>query len=376
MKQFCFALLAMILVSASSAQTAPGGSALGRDQIGFGSAAAIAGDQILISEPANDYTSGFVYVYEREGDEWKQVTRLGAPDGEWSDNFGVALDVDGGTLAVGATSQRDGQGAIYIFERDAQAEWKYSTTLFAGAQSLKLGRSIDLSGDLLLAGSAGDARGPGAAYVFSRGMDGAWAKSAVLVADSAKQWTGYASRVSWVGDRAVVAAPQQESGLAYVFKYDEETDSWVEEDGVYAADGESGDAFGTSMASRGNFLLVGAAGADRRTGRVYLFEMNPSTGSWTQVSRLIPFDSPTRASFGSAVGFRRGELWVGAPLSALYRGSIYMYEHDGEQFTSARKLLMPDADRGDLFGGSFAVAEDLAVVGIRGADFGFGNAAV
>ncbi len=376
MKAVCPAILFLVFSTGVMAQSWVGGEALVRDQIGFGSAAAIAGDQILISEPANDYTSGFVYVYEREGDDWKEVTRLGAPDGKWSDNFGTALDVDGGTLAVGATSQRDGQGAIYIFERDEQGVWEYSTTLTAAEGSLKLGRSIDINGDRLLAGSAGDTRQPGPAYVFGRAADGEWMEEAVLVADSAKAMTGYASSVAWVGDRAVVAAPQQESGLAYVFRYDEVSGSWVEEDGIYASDGQAGDAFGTSMATRKNFLLVGAPGADGRTGSAYLFELNAVTSNWTQAAKLTPFDSPSRATFGSAVGFRGGELWVGAPLSALYRGSIYVYEHDGEQFMSAWKLLMPDADRGDLFGGSFAIAEDLAVVGIRGADFGFGNAAV
>ncbi|MDX1428723.1 MAG: choice-of-anchor B family protein [Rhodothermales bacterium] len=376
MKPACTFFLSFLVATVAIGQSRPGGDALMRDQIGFGSAAVISEGHVLISEPANDYTTGYVYVYEATDGEWKETVRLAAPDGQWSDNFGAALDVDANLLAVGATSQRDGKGAIYLYGRDEAGAWKYQSTLTTDAPSLKLGRSIDVEGDWLVAGSAGDTKAPGAAIMYRRADDGSWVESAVLRADSARAMTGYASQVLMAGNRVLVAAPQEGAGVVYVFRFDDSTNEWLEDEPLFASDGHSGDRFGSALASHDGQLLVGAPGVDRRTGAVYLYSFDEETAVWNQTAKLAPFDTPSRASFGSAVGFRGDELWVGAPLSSRYRGSIYINERDGAEFMSVRKLLLPDADRGDLFGGSFAVGPSLAVVGIRGADFGFGNAAI
>src|SRR5688572_361426 len=142
----CLSLVAALvtLTVPSSAQTfraEPSGS------IGFGGAAAIAGDQVLIGRPGTltgfplpATHAGAVHIFRRDGDRWAESGMVTAKDGALGDAFGSSLAVDGSLLAVGAPGAPGG-GAVYLFERGSGGRWTERARLSAsgGAEKDLLG---------------------------------------------------------------------------------------------------------------------------------------------------------------------------------------------------------------------------------------------
>ena len=84
----------------------------------YASAVAVAGDEILVGEPDNNYRPGVVYVYQRDGaNGWMEASQIVAADAELYDGFGASLAVDDDVLVVGALRQNGGKGAAYVFSR-------------------------------------------------------------------------------------------------------------------------------------------------------------------------------------------------------------------------------------------------------------------
>ncbi|NTU51609.1 MAG: hypothetical protein HGA94_04120, partial [Candidatus Aminicenantes bacterium] len=93
----------------------------------FGISVAISGDYAVVGAGAEDGAGtdlGAAYVFYRDqggADNWGQVKKIVALDGENSDGFGFAVALDADMLIVGADGA-DGsgvdQGAAYIFYRD------------------------------------------------------------------------------------------------------------------------------------------------------------------------------------------------------------------------------------------------------------------
>ena len=79
------------------------------------------------------------------------IEEITAPDAEQSDFFGLTLDLDDDTLAVGARGEDDGSGAVYVFERSG-TEWTEVQKIEGPAPGTSFGRAIALDGDLALVG--------------------------------------------------------------------------------------------------------------------------------------------------------------------------------------------------------------------------------
>ena len=97
--------------------------------IGFGGAAAIAGEQIVIGRPGTligfpipPSHAGTVHIFVRSGDRWMEQGMVRAKDGVLGDGFGTAIATDGNLMAVGAPGATGG-GAVYVFERGSGGRW-------------------------------------------------------------------------------------------------------------------------------------------------------------------------------------------------------------------------------------------------------------
>jgi hypothetical protein len=112
-----------------------------RDQssgsIGFGGAALIMGDLVLIGRPGTligfplpASHAGAVHVFRRTGDRWTESGILSAKHGTLGDGFGTALAADGNILAVGAPGA-EGGGAVYLYERGSGGRWTERARLTA-----------------------------------------------------------------------------------------------------------------------------------------------------------------------------------------------------------------------------------------------------
>ncbi|MEA3190911.1 MAG: hypothetical protein QOD77_1493 [Thermoplasmata archaeon] len=254
-------------------------------------------------------------------------------------NYGVAIDLDGGTLAVGAwrSAQPDplspllpaieDAGAVHVYVRDPAGAWKPQARLGAAdpQTGAGFGLALDLDGDRLLVGAPGTAR----AHLFER-SGGAWSEVAVLAPGAGYGYAGEA--VALDGDLAVVASEMADlagavaKGAASVWHHGA-AGGWAK-----AADlvepGGAGVRFGTAVALDGPCLAVGAMGRDFGTssttpgpdGHAYLYVLDASGANVTLARSYTTLGPEADHGFGRALAMADGLLAVGDQGMAAVEG--------------------------------------------------------
>ncbi|HEX9668330.1 MAG TPA: hypothetical protein VGC93_02490 [Thermoanaerobaculia bacterium] len=195
------------------------------DQLGF--AVAVEGGAVVAGAPFDDDggdAAGAAYVFVREGGAWRQARKLTAPRPAANDQFGVAVALGGGELAVGAR-RADGafadSGLVFVFAGGG-AEWTLRQTLAPhdpGRGEL-FGVALALDGDRLVVGARGDGeRGleAGAAYLFERtrlpnGAAGDWVESGKLLGATTSAGDGFGQSVALSGAAMIAGAFLDEVG--------------------------------------------------------------------------------------------------------------------------------------------------------------------
>ena len=343
-----FATLLLVALAAAHAVPAQAPQALltasgGGFNDQFGSAVAIQGDEAVVGAPQQG-GQGAVYVFTRANGVWTQQTRLFASDGRAGDQFGLAVDIDGDRIIVGApyhdTARGADAGAAYVFQRSATApggwfqEDKLALLSAIGAPQDLLGLSVAIHGSRAVVGAPN--KGPtgapnrGQAYLFlTNQASGSWGLvtsfSGVVGADT-QAGDAYGSAVDITADRIMIGAPNEDSGgtdagAVYAFRpTGGPGNSWTADGKLTATDAAAGDRFGTSVRldeGGADLVAIGAPGVTRNgvsfSGSVYVFD-RPS-GLWQQRNEL---DEPTGAqvSFGKAVAISGPQVLVGATGAA------------------------------------------------------------
>src|SRR5439155_11979927 len=155
----------------------------------FGSSVAVSGDTVLVGATIESSKStgvdgdqsdvsrpgaGAVYVFVRQGDEWKQEAYLKASNTDKEDRFGASVSLSGNTAVVGAPSEASGAtgidgnendnrardaGAAYVFVRNG-TNWSQEAYLKASnAEAHDLfGKTGDVSGGRVVVGAEGEDR--------------------------------------------------------------------------------------------------------------------------------------------------------------------------------------------------------------------------
>lgn len=367
----------------------------------FGFSMALSGDALAIGAPGEDSNqnvitngngastndslsnSGAVYVYRRNGTTWVQEAYVKPVNAGTSDAFGFSVAIVGDLLAVGATGEASNQsdvlngsmtsennsllnsGAVYIYRRTV-GNWEqeaYVKALWPAALDA-FGCALSLSGDTLLVGanredynqrtitngdmSGANRTGVDSGAVFVYRYDGLrWAQEAYIKASNSGTNNFFGTAVSISGDTLVVGAPGESSsqtvitsggpsntdgkasssGAVYVFRRSGAT--WEQEAWVKATNAETGDEFGTSVALSGDTLVVGAPYED---------------SSQTQISNAMNSSADNIAS-GS--------------------GAVYVYRRSATQWSQEAYLKAANAEAGDVFGSTLALAGNTLAVGAK-----------
>ncbi|HEY8561717.1 MAG TPA: FG-GAP-like repeat-containing protein [Pyrinomonadaceae bacterium] len=262
----------------------------GGDQ--FGSSLAVSGDTLVVGAENKTVggiaTHGAAYVFVYDGATWTEQQRLTASDGAAGDGFGDETAISGDTIVVGTPTKTVGangmEGAAYVFKRSG-ATWSQQQRLTAsdGGFAAKLGSSLAIEGDTIVAGASGAAVGSntfqGAAYVFTR------------------------------------------SGAV-----------WSEQQKLFDANGAGGDNFAIDVALNGDQLYIGANGAGygesiANLGAVYVYAR--AGGSWQKRGKLFPYDKDRSKGLGYRVAFAGNYLAATATSDATNglsnTGSAYVF---------------------------------------------------
>ena len=350
----------------------------GTENGAFGDAVAIDGNRLVVGaygDAVQGERSGAAYVYERNGSgDWIEVAKLLASDGAAGDVFGASVSISGDRILVGAYGDDDNgslSGSAYVFERDGSGTWIQVDKLTASDAAFEdnFGISVGIAGDRLVVGAWEDddqGSGTGSAYVYERDPSGNWLEVQKLVASDATANQYFGDSVAVVGDWLVVGAfgaddVGERSGATYVFERGV-SGGWTEVDRLVASDPAALDYFGYSVAAAGDRVVVGAYGNDdhgERSGSAYVYEREGS-GDWVEVDKLVPSDGAPDDNFGRSVGIS-GDLVVAGAFwdddNGLDSGSAYVYEDDGSgDWVEMDKLRASDAAANALLGWSVAIS--------------------
>ncbi len=310
----------------------------------FGESVSLSGDRALVGTPLDDdngTNSGSAYIYEFDGAEWVETHKLTASDAGADDRFGESVSLSGDRVLVGARGDDDngsGSGAAYLFEFNGM-DWVEITKLTASdaAADDVFGVSVSVTGDRALVGAMFDddeGEDSGSAYLFEfNGTE--WVETHKLGASDAAANDVFGTSVSLSGDRALVGAPSDDdngtnTGSVYLFEL---TGTNVVETKLTASDAGAGDAFGSSVSLSGNRALVGARGDDDNgsaSGAAYLFEFNDTSFVET---KLTASDAEADDRFGVSVAISGDRALVGSPLdgdNGSRSGSAYLFELEEE----------------------------------------------
>jgi hypothetical protein len=254
---------------------------------------------------------GAVYVFTRNGDEWRERQKLVRPDLGDAEPFGfgrsVAASDSGNVVVIGDTNDVFGRpgnkrSAAYIFKRNNDS-WQFSARLegsrAAGATDSRFGSSVGISADgrRIIVGSKGSRTDLTEAYIFTE-QGGRWRERAILTPADRSTATGFGQSValSGNGNTAVVGWA---GGAAYVFRERGRSGtSWVQEAKLGSNITNRGAlGFSVDIDDAGDTVVAGAW----RAGAAYVFQRSPQPSpaliKW--VPELLP--SPRSSSIGSSV---------------------------------------------------------------------------
>jgi hypothetical protein len=282
------------------------------------------------------------------------------------DEFGFAIDVDGGTMVVGvpledsaatlingdsSDNSANAAGAAYVFVNEFTG-WQQQAYLKASNAEAgdRFGESVAISGNYIVVGAAnedGDASSTmanpnnlrlsaGAAYVFNR-VGTTWTQQAYLKAHE----TGadeFAETVDIDGTTIVVGSKWEDgdlnstventnnnapnAGAVYVFI--RQGFEWSQQAYLKAIHAEEDDYFGYSVAISGDTIVAGAFGEDgdfnstintpnnaaSEAGAAYVFVRED--GLWSQQAYLKAHNAQANDEFGVEVAIDDDTLVVGS----------------------------------------------------------------
>ncbi len=212
--------------------------------------------------------------------------------------------------------------------------------------------------------------------------------------DVSQASAAFGTSVAISGDTMAVGSPQRDTpasdaGRVYVYERNAGFGApWGQVAVIAGSDTVSGDRFGFAVAIDGDFMVVGAPGADPGTsnvGAAYVFRRDPANpNAWLQAVKLVPpvVNSGGGDAFGTAVAIHQGTILIGAPNANLSGGRV----RSGRAFafnlgtggpsnwTHAQTILPLDNRHSTLsidseyFGSALALDGNTAVIGAYGAN--------
>lgn len=316
---------------------------------------------------------------------------LYAPIAEIGANFGSSVDLSQNTAVIGARSASQGEGQVYV--ADLQGK-QWSTPLELEAASLRdrrnFGWSVAIDGEHLAASSrqaklAAAAAPPlfesGVVSFFRRGSAG-WSEVDTIFSPNPATAGAFGLSVDLQGDLALIGEPGantntlQRSGAAHIYRRNS-AGRWRALQRLQAPDASSDAFFGSTvhLSQRGSatfafITALGASGAGRLVGKVYVFERRSKREPFLLRESLSPTFEAQGARFGFSLQADQDRLWVGAPgethpTSGTRLGAVYLFEEQAEGWRLREKLRPPVDDAEALFGLALATNAQHAAIASR-----------
>jgi len=196
----------------------------------LGRSVAIHGSYAVCGVPKSDEVdtnSGSAYVFELSSGVWSESQQLLPDLGPAGGQFGISVDLSDNYLVVGAYFDGslgvESNGAVYVYELNSSGSWQSVQRLFpdVAQKDSKLGQSVSISNDILVAGApqldgpSGNA-GIGAVYLYRPDSSGNWNQINKFFPSDTSTFQAFGISVSISGTFFIGGAPSDEA--AYLFE--------------------------------------------------------------------------------------------------------------------------------------------------------------
>ena len=343
----------------------------------FGNAVSISGNRALVGasrDNLNGNTAGSAYLFEYIDGQWIQTQKIVGDDTVAGDGFGYAVSLGQDRLLVGAYSKViDGvaqAGAVYVFDY-SNGVWDQTARLTVSPPLIisQFGYSVSLFGDKALIGAPSN--GTGVAHVFEFDDETLeWFQATTLSAIGGAFGDRFGQSVSLYQNRGLIGANQTQpgdNGAAYVF---ESLLSNNQQTKLTASDGEANDGFGISVSLYEDRALVGAAKDDdissNDSGSAYVFDLDTVNDLWLETEKLTADDAAAGDEFGNSVSLHGDRVLIGAwgdDDNGANSGSAYLYDFDGTFWNQSEKLTASDGSSIEEYGRAVFLTADWAIMG-------------
>tara|TARA_B100001093_G_scaffold483948_1_gene516934 strand:+ start:331 stop:3429 length:3099 start_codon:yes stop_codon:yes gene_type:complete len=319
---------------------------------------------------------------------WDEQLKLLPSDIVADDEFGYSVDIHNNYAIVGARLQNSGTsaegGVAYIYKKNDNDEiWSEQSTLKASdaASFDYLGSSVSIYGDYAAVGAWGETSNTGAIYIFKKDENGDWSEQQKLTASDKAEQDQFGGTLSMYENYLVTTSVQNAfsstvtySGSAYIFKKDENSETWSEIAKLLPSDSQANNKFGNSISMYGDFIAVGwkwyNPGSVSYSGAVIIFK-NDGNDNWSLTQKLRASDTVQWDQFSMGLDMEGDYIVIGAaaPYPAGKKGQAYIFKKDENGDWSEQQRIVPsDNADNDLFGASIAISSKYIFVSSPGDD--------
>jgi len=354
----------------------------------FGGAVDIDGNTAAVAAGGSrfsDFPNGAVCVYAREAANWSLEQCLTDTDDvpNSDDGYGFSIALSGDTLVVGSMADATNgiiAGAAYVYVR-AGHTWSLQQKLFATDPSpfAQFGIAVDIVGDIIVIGAHGDDDSgyqTGAAYVFRRNGT-VWTQEQKLKASDEQADSAFGLSVSLSGQTIAVGAPGESaplfSGAVYVFVNN--GTGWQQQQKIKANNTMANQSLGFTVSVSGDTIVAAAPGEIigepgqeaqnvRSKGAVYIFQRTGT--SWDHQKRFYERDTNRTGGFAIRAAIDGDTIIVGDPTYdsvAQFSGAVYVYERNGNGWSLKHTLTASDAQFLQAMGSAIAISGDAVIAG-------------
>ncbi|MBF0452593.1 MAG: hypothetical protein HQK75_17965 [Candidatus Magnetomorum sp.] len=279
---------------------------------------------------------GAVHVYYRQSSgEWTKIQRVLPNPVENTHRFGTSMSVLDDTLIIGAYGETDESGKAFIFQQDGN-QWRQVQCLEPEEPIIKgrFGNAVNISSDFVIVGAYLERDYLGGAYIFQK-IDGSWQQTTKLLPPEEQKYSYFGYSVDINDTYAIVGAygcktsdDITNAGAVYIFKRGE--NAWEFLLKLTENDLGKSDKFGTSLDLENNVLMVGATKMDSSvvdSGAVFFYRLENDT--CIKLNKIFASDATTDALFGQSFALQNNYFVVGANLTNdqnVRTGGVYVYE--------------------------------------------------
>lgn len=262
-----------------------------------------------------------------------EIQKILAPDGVHGDRFGSSVAIDGNVAVIGSRLNHDQAAYVYRFNG---SQWIFEQKLHSssGMGGDFFGYSVAISGNIIVVGApAGDIIDPRPGYACVYFYDGStWNEVAKIQASDSQLYARFGTSIALKGDTVIIGAPYYnkqngwEEGSAYV--YWNIVSPRIVESKLLASDGAEEDLFGFSVGimsdTDGTVVIIGAPMDDdngNNSGAAYVYTFETKGSLRATEQKILPSDGVDTDCFGYSVAIDGNVAIIGAP----YKNGIDMY---------------------------------------------------